>query len=204
MAGEVREAQARDRSDGQARPAYDKSQSAPRSGSVGLVLAVAVLLVAAAIGLVYIRRDYSETYILTLLAVLGTVGVFALFAMASGIMRFASRGQDNSLLKAVVDHAFEGIVVTDHGGRVFYANAPYLDLIGAATPEDVRPIERVFIGDPDVSESIYRLLKAAREGKRLQEEVRVTGAPDGPAAPGGAGGGGGIHMTGPVSHHRGP
>src|ERR1700745_4128348 len=176
MAGEVREAQARDRSDGQARPAYDKSQSAPRSGSVGLVLAVAVLLVAAAIGLVYIRRDYSETYILTLLAVLGTVGVFALFAMASGIMRFASRGQDNSLLKAVVDHAFEGIVVTDHGGRVFYANAPYLDLIGAATPEDVRPIERVFIGDPDVSESIYRLLKAAREGRRLQEEVRLAGA----------------------------
>jgi two-component system cell cycle sensor histidine kinase/response regulator CckA len=176
MAGEVREAQARDRGEGQGRPAYDKSQSAPRSGSVGLVLAVAVLLVAAAVGLVYIRRDYSETYILTLLAVLGTVGVFALFAMASGIMRFASRGQDNSLLKAVVDHAFEGIVVTDHGGRVFYANAHYLDLIGAAKPEDVRPIERVFIGDPDVSESIYRLLKAAREGRRLQEEVRLAGA----------------------------
>src|SRR6185503_8461256 len=41
---------------------------------------------------------------------------------------------------------------------------------------DVRPIERVFIGDPDVSESIYRLLKAAREGRRLHEEVRITGA----------------------------
>jgi len=176
MAGEVREAQARGRSDGQARPAYDKSQSAPRSGSVGLVLAVALLLVAAAIGLVYVDRDYSEVYIMTLLAVLGTVGVFALFAMASGIMRFASRGQDNSLLKAVVDNAFEGVVVTDHGGRVFYANGPYLDLIGAAKAEDVRPIERVFIGDPDVSESIYRLLKAAREGRRLQEEVRLAGA----------------------------
>jgi two-component system cell cycle sensor histidine kinase/response regulator CckA len=179
MAGEVREAQAQGRGDGQGRPAYDKSQSAPRSGSVGLVLGVAVLLVAAAVGLVYIGRDYSETYILTLLAVLGTVGVFALFAMASGIMRFASRGQDNSLLKAVVDNAFEGIVVTDQSGRVFYANAPYLDLIGAAKAEDVRPIERVFIGDPDVSESIYRLLKAAREGRRLQEEVRLAGvSPD--------------------------
>ena len=57
-----------------------------------------------------------------------------------------------------------------------YANAAYLDLIGAADADDVRPVERVFIGDPDVSEAIYRLLKAAREGRRLQEEVRVAGA----------------------------
>ena len=40
---------------------------------------------------------------------------------------------------------------------------------------DVRPVERVFIGDPDVSEAVYRMLKAAREGRIAQEEVRVTG-----------------------------
>ena len=39
----------------------------------------------------------------------------------------------------------------------------------------MRPVERVFIGDPDVSEAVYRLLKAAREGRRLQEEVRIAG-----------------------------
>ena len=44
----------------------------------------------------------------------------------------------------------------------------------------MRPVERVFIGDADVSEAIFRLLKAAREGKRLQEEVRVAGT-EGPA-----------------------
>ena len=38
----------------------------------------------------------------------------------------------NPLLKAVVDNAFDGIVVTDQSGRVFYANATYLDLIGAS------------------------------------------------------------------------
>jgi two-component system cell cycle sensor histidine kinase/response regulator CckA len=158
------------------RQAFDKSQSAPRSGSVGLVLLVALLLIAAAAGSIYIERAYAGTYILLLLALLGTIGVFALFALASGIMRLAGRGQANPLLKAVVDNAFDGIVVTDQTGRVFYANATYLDLIGAAGDSDVRPIERVFVGDPDVSEAIYRLLKAAREGRRLQEEVRVPGA----------------------------
>src|SRR5450631_2177645 len=165
-----------DRSTGPGRQAFDKSQSAPRSGSIGLVLLIVLALIAAAAGLIYIDRPYAGTYILALLALLGTIGVFALFAMASGIMQLASRSERNPLLKAVVDNAFDGIVVTDQSGRVFYANATYLDLIGATDADDVRPIERVFVGDPDVSESIYRLLKAAREGRRLQEEVRIPAA----------------------------
>src|SRR5205085_5211805 len=51
-----------------------------------------------------------------------------------------------------------------------------LSLTEASGIEDVRPVERVFVGDPDVSEAIYRLVKAAREGRRLQEEVRLPGA----------------------------
>jgi two-component system, cell cycle sensor histidine kinase and response regulator CckA len=156
-----------------ARQAFDKSQTAPRGGSIGVVLAIAIVLTIAAGGLIYVSRDYVEVYLLILLAALGTIGVFALFATAAGIMKFAGRDLDNPLLKSVVDGAFDGILVTDQAGRVFYANSTYLDLIGASGVNDVRPIERVFMGDPDVSESIYRLLKAAREGRRLQEEVRI-------------------------------
>jgi two-component system, cell cycle sensor histidine kinase and response regulator CckA len=163
----------RDRAQGQDRKAFDKSQNAP-VGSISLVLLVAGALIAAAGGLIYVGRDYVEAYVLTLLAALGTIGVFAMFAVASGILRFAGKDQGNPLLKAVVDGAFDGILVSDQAGRVYYANATYLDLTGAAAIADVKPIERVFIGDPEVSESIYRLLKAAREGRRLQEEVRVT------------------------------
>src|SRR5215831_20360243 len=157
------------------RKAYDKSQNAARGGSIITVLVVAAVLIAAAGGLIYVNRDYVEAYVLILLAILGTIGVFALFATAAGIVKFAGRDQGSPLLKAVVDSAFDGILVTDHAGRVFYANATYLDLIGATGMNDVRPIERVFIGDPDVSEPIYRLLKAAREGRQLQEEVRIAG-----------------------------
>ncbi len=176
MAGQDRTTRtpAQHRGEGEGR-AFDQSQSAPRGGSIGMILLVAVLLVGAAAGLMYLGRGHAENYILALLAFLGTVGVFALFALAAGVLRLGGREQGNPLLKTVVDNAFDGVVVTDLNGRVFYANAAYLDLIGAAGAGDVRPIERVFIGDPDVSESIYRLLKAAREGRRLQEEVRVAG-----------------------------
>jgi two-component system cell cycle sensor histidine kinase/response regulator CckA len=170
MAGEVPE-----RGEEEGRPAFDKSQSVPRSGSIGLVLLVALLLVGAAVGLAY-AGEHAGTYILALLALLGTIGVVALFGLAAGILRFG-RDAGHPLLKTAVDNSGEGVVVSDQSGRVIYANAAYLDLIGAADEKDIRPIERVFIGDPDVSEAIYRLLKAAREGRRLQEEVRIATAP---------------------------
>ncbi len=105
MAGQDPAAQTPDRSDRPGRLAFDKSQSAPRSGSAGLVLLVVLALIGAAAGLLYIEPAYAGTYILILLAVLGTTGVFALFAMAAGIMQFSGRGPGNPLLKAVVDNA---------------------------------------------------------------------------------------------------
>ena len=163
------------------RKSVDRSVGAARTGSVILVLLVAALLVGAAAGFVVLGRGSAEPYILVFLAVLATVGVFSLFALASGILRLPAAGPASPLIKTVVDEAFDGILVTDNDGRVIYANAAYLDLIDAADANEMRPVERVFIGDADASEAIYRLLKAAREGKRLQEEVRVAGLKGRPA-----------------------
>jgi two-component system, cell cycle sensor histidine kinase and response regulator CckA len=159
----------------------DRSTGAARGGSIVLVLVVAALLVAAATGIVLAGRSNAEPYILAFLAVLATIGVFALFALASGLLRFPTAETANPLIKGIVDGAFDGIVVTDRDGRVVYANAAYLDLTGAADAKDLRPVERAFIGDADASEAIYRLLKAAREGKRLQEEVRIAAVKGRPA-----------------------
>jgi two-component system cell cycle sensor histidine kinase/response regulator CckA len=52
---------------------------------------------------------------------------------------------------------------------------------GATGLQDIRPVERVFVGDPDVSEAVYRLLKAGRDGRRLQEEVRIAAQSGEPA-----------------------
>jgi len=157
------------------RASLDRNRSAQPRGSIGLVLLIAVVLVGAAAGLLAVGRANSEPYILTLLAALAMAGVFALFALAAGILRFTGNTVDNPLLRGIVDDAADAIVVSDQGGRVLYANAAYLALVEATNLDDVRPVERVFIGDPDVSEAVYRLLKAAREGRRQQEEVRVAG-----------------------------
>jgi two-component system, cell cycle sensor histidine kinase and response regulator CckA len=162
-------------SDDNGRAPIDLSRESRGGGSVGLVLLIALVLVVAAGALLLIGRARAEPYILALLAVLATLGVFLLFALAAGILRASGREAASPLLKALVDHANEGILVTDSHGRVVYANAAYLDLVEASGPQDVRPVERVFMGaDPGVSEAVYRLLKAAREGRRGQEDVRIS------------------------------
>jgi two-component system cell cycle sensor histidine kinase/response regulator CckA len=152
-----------------------------RRGSIQLVLLVAIALIGAASALMFLGRSEAERYVFALLAVLGMIGVFSLFAAAAGILRVAGKGEGNAAFKYVLDDAFDGVAVTDDSGRVVYANAAYCRLVDPQGLNDVRPVERVFIGDPDASEAVYRLLKAAREGRRLQEEVRISAVPHQPA-----------------------
>ncbi|MBI3699989.1 MAG: PAS domain-containing protein [Afipia sp.] len=147
-----------------------------RGGSIFLVLLVAGAIVAAAIWMMTLGRAQAQPYILGFLALLAMIGLFTLFAFAAGIIRFAGGATEDPIARPIADHAFDGLAVTDSRGHVVYANAAYLAVTGASGPNDVRPVERVFIGNPDVSEAVFRLLKAAREGKRQQEEVRIAGS----------------------------
>jgi two-component system cell cycle sensor histidine kinase/response regulator CckA len=157
------------------RRSVDRSE---QSGSTAMVLVVAVVLVGAALFFLMIGRDNAYPYVIGLLAALAVCGVFSLFAYASGILRFASEDNRNDFTKAMVDSASEAVVVSDPSGRVLYANPAYLGLTGASGEEDVRAVERAFTGAPEVSEAIYRLSQAAREGRRHQEEVRRAEADD--------------------------
>src|SRR4030088_764509 len=156
-------------------PPMTAHEPARRSGSIVVVLLVAGAIVAAAIAFMTLGRAQAQPYILGLLALLAMVGLFNLFAFAAGIIRFTDRTADDPVMGHIADHAYDGLAVTDVRGHVVYSNAAYLVLTGATSAQDVRPVERVFIGNPDVSEAVFRLLKAAREGKRQQEEVRIAG-----------------------------
>lgn len=159
----------------QALPDATAPETPRRGGSIVLVLLVAGAIVAAAVAFMTLGRAQAQPYILGLLALLAMVGLFMLFAFAAGIVGFADRSADDPVMRAITEGAFDGVAVTDARGHLVYANPSYLALTGATSLQDVRPVERVFIGNPDVSEAVFRLLKAAREGKRLQEEVRVAG-----------------------------
>ena len=162
-------------------PAAGGAAGVERGGSIAMVLLVAVALVAALSAIMALGGSNAEQYTIAFLAVLASIGVFSLFAFACRILRVRATYRDNPLIKAVVDGTSEAVVVTAKDGRVVYANPAYLDLIEATNGKEIPPVERAFIGDADASEAIYRLLRGAREGRQLEEEVRVTGMKGRPA-----------------------
>jgi two-component system cell cycle sensor histidine kinase/response regulator CckA len=150
-----------------------------RPGRIGLLLFLAALLVGSALSLSLVAPERAQPLILLLLALLGTTGVFFLFAYAIGAVQFSGGGARNDLTKAMADSAAEGIVVTEEDGRILYANESYLALGSGESFADLKSVERVFVGAPEVSEAIYRLAQAARDGRSAAEEVRISPSPAG-------------------------
>ncbi|NNM71647.1 cell cycle histidine kinase CckA [Enterovirga aerilata] len=153
--------------------AIDRSE---RPGYVGLLLALGAVFVAAFAGLSFVSNEQAQPLILGLLAVLAMIGVFFVFAVAIGTVRFAGAGARNDLTKILADSSADGLLVVEESGRVIYANERYLRLSGAEKGAEVRTVERLFTGGPEISEAVYRLAQAAREQRTATEEVRLSPA----------------------------
>jgi two-component system cell cycle sensor histidine kinase/response regulator CckA len=138
------------------------------------VLIFAVVFVSAALASAFLPPEQGGRVTIALLAVLAVVGVLALFAYAVGFLRIAGRSARDDITKQIADTGREGLLVTQGDSRIIYANEAYMTMSGARDPADIRSVERLFSGAPDVSEAIYRLAQAAREGKNGAEELRLT------------------------------
>ncbi len=150
-----------------------------RSGSPGLVLLFAAILVAAAGAFSFLPREHAATLVIGLLALFAVFGIFALFGYAVGILQFAGAAAKNDVTRLVCDSGPEGLLITDSTGKFLYANETYLKLAQAQTGADLRGVERLFSGSPEVSEAVYRLAQASRDGKRSSEEMRLSPPLDG-------------------------
>jgi two-component system cell cycle sensor histidine kinase/response regulator CckA len=139
---------------------------------------LAGILVGAILSLRFLGSEQAQPLIFGLLAFFAMAGVFFLFALAIGVIQFAGQVARNDITKLMADTSGEGLVVIEDDGRIVYANETYLSLAGS-NGGDVRPVERLFMGAPEVSEAIYRLAQAAREHRTGTEEIRLSPALDG-------------------------
>ena len=159
-------------------PASSSIDRSERPGRVGLLLVLAGVLVGASVGLSFVASDQAQPLILGLLALLAMAGVFFLFALSIGALQFSGQSGRDDITKGIVDAAPEGAIVVEEGGRIIYANESYLRIAGGDTFSNLKPVERVFVGSPEVSEAIYRLAEAARDGRSHVEEIRLSPSPE--------------------------
>ncbi|HVX82511.1 MAG TPA: PAS domain-containing protein, partial [Devosiaceae bacterium] len=137
--------------------------------------ALAVFFIAAAVAVSVFGDRIPSDYVMVFLGLLAVVGVFCLFAIAAGLLRLGSDEAGQSLPKAVVDSLPYGAVVADRDGRISYANAQYGQFPGAVNNGVPVGVPRLFAGQAEVSEAVYRLSRAARDGRTASEDLRLLG-----------------------------
>lgn len=165
---------ARSSSDNSNYPAPVAVRSANRGG-FWRVLVLVVIFISAAIGIAYFGDRLPSNFSLLFLGGLAVIGVFSLFALAVGLFSFSTRGeQEANIANAVIDSLPYGAVVCTRDGRIVYANAAYGDLVGSRSASELLGVPRLFANVPDVSEAVFRLAQAAREGRNAFEEVRLA------------------------------
>lgn len=141
-----------------------------KSDRMKLVLVLAIALIAALAGTRLAGPEYTQPVVLGLLSLLAVAGVFFLFAALVGVLRFSVGGASCSSSNDLLNTLDEGYAVIENE-HIVYANEAYRAFFPNADPQ---PVERLFAGSPEVSESVYRLVQAAREQKPAVEEVRLS------------------------------
>ncbi len=157
-----------------------------RRGLILRALAATAAVLGLAVVLWLTGSERAAAFTLILLVVLSAIGVFALLAALTGVLRVAGEDPTPGFVRSVLDGAGEGIAVTTGTGRVIYANPA---MRARVRPElDFCAIEQAFGGGPGNSEALYRLIKAACEGRDAQEDIHTGLSIRVRPLPGGVGG----------------
>ncbi|MDB5615144.1 MAG: response regulator [Devosia sp.] len=161
----------------------DPLMSAGRGGA-GLwrVVMLGLTLVVLAVVFVLFGERISPDIIMTFVGLLAVVGVFCLFGLAAGLFRFANGEERRTISDAVVDSLPFGAVVSDRDGKISYVNAHYGSFSGAMTKGLPVGVPRLFAGQSDASEAIYRLSRAGKDGRSAMEDIRIIGGLGGSVA----------------------
>ena len=158
----------------------DQGRATGSGRRFGLVLLLALALVALAAATVFLPANVASIVMLAGLALLATFGVIALFAMAAGVTRITGAAGDEDDDEQDVAEIFfnalaNGALISNRNGDPVAVNPAFMRLSGAESETGLRSVERLFSDNPDASEAVYRLANAAEQGRRASEEIRMPG-----------------------------
>ena len=160
----------------------DPVLASSRSGA-GLwrVVVLGVFLVAMAAGFAMFGDRIPAELVMTFVGILAVAGVFFMFGIAAGLFRFSGAEERRTIANAVIDSAGRGIVVADRDGKISYVNSSYGAFPSALHNGLPVSVPRLFAGHADASEAIYRLVRAAKDGRSAAENIRILGGLGGAA-----------------------
>ncbi len=112
--------------------------------------------------------------VMVALALMSLTGLLAVFGALAGFVHFGRAPRQKEFFDQLFDAVGEPCVVSDARGLIIYSNTSYQQLVSASGQGRIVNLETLYSGYPDVSERVYRLARAAREGKEASEQFRLA------------------------------
>ena len=113
-------------------------------------------------------------FVAAVLALMSLTGLLAVFGALAGFVHFGRAPRQKEFFDQLFDAVGEPCVVSDARGLIVYSNASYQQLVAASGQTRMVNLETLYSGYPDVSERVYRLARAAREGREASEQFRLA------------------------------
>ena len=145
-----------------------------------VALAILLVCLAGALLALWLAPSAIGAMLMTwMIVILAVCGAFGLLLYAFGMLQFPTRAARFDTTKAIAD--FKSGRPSRHRPRIAdrLRERRLSDAFGRPGASDLRPVERLFTGSPDVSESVYRLSQAAKSRARASEELRLSPSPSG-------------------------
>ncbi len=157
-------------------------EKAGNRGNPALAVFLALLAAVTVGAFAYSARHVAQPWVLGVLGVLALVGLFSLVGVVAGFIQVGTRKSESLFHDALIGALGEACVVTDLRGRAVFANDDFRLLAGLDAGDRLKGVENIFAGYPDVADNIYRLARAAREGRSAREELRLMSGSSAPGA----------------------
>ena len=152
---------------------YERQQpgkSRPPLAILKALLAVAAALAAMAAAIVLLASTrMAQPAGLAVLAVLAVTGIFFVFGLLSGFVRFQEKAQISEIARGVAEAGGHGMQVLADDGSIVFANNAFTALFGASQ----KSVEELLAADPRAGEAVYRLARAAERLDTRSEDIAV-------------------------------
>lgn len=142
-------------------------------GFGGFVSTIFVVAAASAVVFGLLASGSGEPLLLTIIAVLAMLGLFLLFGIAAGHVRIGARIADGDVLKAAADAVDEPQMVARADGNFVYWNPAFEHMFGRTDAGPRAALETAVSGDPEASQALFRLVRAAERGETRREDIRL-------------------------------
>ena len=129
------------------------------------LLTTAALLVAGAVGVFAVLASGSgEPLVLTLMAVLSTIGVFFILAALAGHLRLSGRMTNLECASGAADAIDDGIQVSGRTGDAHFTSRVFREFLGQSEAGTPRTLEEVLAPQPQAAQALFRLMRASERG----------------------------------------